>query len=109
MEVSNVLDVSKKTADITVTSDASGSWGCDVFWKSKWFHFSWHSSLHGLSITIKQLFPVVVAAAIFGHEWRGLLVEFKVDNMTVLHVINNTYSKDQHFLHLICTVSSLSF
>ena len=89
-------DVSKKTADVTVTSDGSGSWGCGAFWKSKWFHFPWPSSLHDFPITTKELVPVVVGAALFGHEWRGLLVVFKVDNMTVVHVLNNTYSKDQH-------------
>ena len=31
-------------------------------------------------------------------------MEFKVDNMTVVHVFNNTYSKDQHLMHLIRTV-----
>ena len=32
--ISMFWDVSKKTADITVTSDVSGSWGCGAFWKS---------------------------------------------------------------------------
>ena len=106
--ISMFWDVSKKTADVTVTSDASGSWGCGAFWKSKWFHFPWPSSLHDLPIAIKELVPVVVAAALFGHEWRGLLVEFKVDNMTVVHVLNNTYSKDQHLMHLIRTLVFLA-
>ena len=43
----------------------------------------------------------MVAAAIFGHQWRNQLVEFKVDNMAVVHVLNNTYSKDLHLMHLI--------
>ena len=28
-------------------------------------------------------------------------MEFKVDKLTVVHVLNNTYSKDQHLMHLI--------
>ena len=95
-------------ADITLASNVSGSWGCDAFWKSKWFHFPWPSSLHGLPIATKVLVPVVMAAALFVHEWRGLLVEFKFDNMTVVHVLNNTYSKDQHLMHLICTLVFLA-
>ena len=42
-----------------------------------------------------------MAAALFRHEWRGHLVEFKVDNMTVIHVLSNTYGKDQYLMHLI--------
>ena len=106
--ISMFWDVCKNTADVTVTSGASGSWGCGVLWKSKWFHFPWPSSLHDLPIAIKELVPVVVAAALFGHEWKGLLVEFKVDNMTVVHVLNNTYSKDQHLMHLIRTLVFLA-
>ena len=106
--ISMFWDVSKYTADITISSDASGSWGCGAFWKSKWFHFPWPSSLQGLWIATKELIPIVVAAAPFGHEWRGLMVEFKVDNMAVVHVLNNTYSKDQHLMHLICTLVFLA-
>ena len=35
-------------------------------------------------------------------------MEFKVDNMTVVHVLNNTYSKDQHLMHLIRTLVFLA-
>ena len=104
--ISMFWDVSKQTADITVMSNASGSWGCGAFWKSKWLHFPWPSSLQGLPIATKELIPIVVAAALFGHEcvkWRGVMVEFKVDNMAVVHVLNNAYSKDQHLMHLIHT------
>ena len=99
-------DVSKQTADITITPDASGSWGCGAFWKSKWFHFPWCSSLQGLPIATKELIPIVVEAALFGHKWRGLMVEFKVDNIAVVHVLNNTYSK--YLMHLIRTLVFLA-
>ena len=53
-----------------------------------------HSMIYHLPIVTKELVLVVLAVALFGHEWRGLLVKFKVDNMTVAHVLNNTYSQD---------------
>ena len=65
------------------------------------FHFPWPSSLLHLPIPIKELVPIIVAAALFGYQWRGYLVEFEVDNMAVVHILNNTYSKDQHLMHLI--------
>lgn len=116
-------DVSKQTAEITVTSYASGSWGCGAFWRSNWFHFPWPSSLQDLPITIKELVPIVVtlpittkelvpivvAAAVFSPQWRGHLAKFKVDKMAVVHVFNNAYSKDQHLMHLIHTLVFLAF
>ena len=36
------------------------------------------------------------------------MVEFKVDNIAVVHVLNNTYSKDQHLMHLIHTLVFLA-
>ena len=63
--ISMLWYVSKKTTDVTVASDASGSWGCGTFWKSKWFHFPWHSLLHGIPIAKKELVP---GSSTFGHE-----------------------------------------
>ena len=42
-----------------------------------------------------------MAAAIFGHQWKGHLVQFPVDNLIVVHILNSTYSKDSHFMHLV--------
>ena len=35
-------------------------------------------------------------------------MEFKIDNMTVVQVLNNTYSKVQHLMHLIRTLVFLA-
>ena len=84
--ISLLWDVSRQRADIMVTSDASGSWGCGALWESCWFHFPWPSSLLHLPLTIKELVPIIVAAALFGHQWQGYLVEFEVDNMVCILV-----------------------
>ena len=44
---------------------------------------------------------MVVAAGIFGPKWNGRLLQFSVDNMAVVHILNSTYSKDAHLMHLI--------
>ena len=44
---------------------------------------------------------MVVAAAVFGPKWKGRLIQFSVDNMAVVHILNSTYSKDAHLMHLI--------
>ena len=44
---------------------------------------------------------MVLAAATFGHQWAGKVIQFVVDNMAVVDVIKATYSKDLHMMHLI--------
>ena len=52
-------------------------------------------------IAVKELFPVVIAAAIYGNQWSGKLVLFKVDNMAVVEVLKAMYSRETHLMHLI--------
>jgi len=52
-------------------------------------------------LQVKELIPVVIAAALFGHQWQGHLVQMVVDNMSVVQVLNSTYSKDPHLMQLI--------
>ena len=44
---------------------------------------------------------MVVAAAVFGSQWKGRLIQFSEDNMAVVHILTTTYSKDAHLMHLI--------
>ena len=41
----------------------------------------------------QELIPIVVTAALFGHEWRDLrlMVEFKVDNLAVVRTCPQQY------------------
>ena len=86
---------------IIVISDASGSWGCGAFYSSFWFNMTWPSQAQEFSIAVKELFPVVIAAAIYGKYWSGQLVQFSVDNAAVVHVLKATYSRESHLMHLI--------
>jgi len=44
---------------------------------------------------------VVLAVVIFGHQWQGHLIQFSVDNMSLVHVLNSIYSKDAHLMHMM--------
>ena len=87
--------------DTIVVSDASGSWGCGAYYLPHWFHMKWPPQAQHFSITVKELFPVVIAAAIFGRYWSGQLIQFSVDNEAVVHVLQATYSCESHLMHLI--------
>ena len=56
--------------EATITSDASGQWGCGAFSSDgEWFQLEWPDSWIGVHITIKELLPMVVAMAMWGKKW----------------------------------------
>ena len=49
--------VLQRPPSATVTSDASGRWGCGAFTHSgEWFQFQWHKAWEHVHITVKELF-----------------------------------------------------
>ena len=55
-----------------------------------------------MSIAVKELIPVVLAAAIFGRQWSGKVIQFKIDNAAVVQMIEATYAQNSHLMHLVC-------
>ena len=55
-----------RPVDDTVTSNAFGSWVCGAFLEggTAWFQFQWPLGWEGVNIATKELFPIVVAAAL---------------------------------------------
>ena len=99
--ISMLWDSSIRSPEYIIFSDASGSWDCGAYWGFQWFHLKWPDHPQSLPIAIKELTLVVIAAAIFGCQWRGHLIQFSIDNMAVVHILNSTYSKDGYIMHLI--------
>ena len=85
--------------EFNIYSDASGSWGCGWHLDFRWFQFKWPDHLRALPIAAKELIPVVMAAATFGHQWKGHLVQLSVDNLAI------STSSTQHTAktHTSCT------
>ena len=69
--ISMLWDTQRYLSDITVYSDASGSWGCGALWQQKWFNFPWSAKLQTCSIAVKQLVPVVVTACYVVHRAKA--------------------------------------
>ena len=87
--------------DVTITSDASGSWGCGAFWQQKLFQCSWHTSLKIVNILEKELFPIVIAAAIWGKAWWACTVLCCCNNAAVVALINAGCCKHETAMHLV--------
>ena len=86
--------------EVTVTSDASGSWGCGAYSGEHWFMLKWSGALSDHHITIKEMIPIVLAAALWGQSWRGKSILIQCDNMAVVHIINQGSSKNKVAMHL---------
>ena len=84
----------------TVTSDASGSWGCGAYCNSQWFMLPWEGPIKECHITAKELVPIVVAAAVWGQDWQGQTVQVWCDNTAVVNIINKGSSRDKDAMHL---------
>ena len=84
---------------IQITSDASGKWGCGAFSGSRWFQLEWPESVLSHHITIKKMIPVIVAAAVWGRDWKQSHVRVRSDNSAVVAIINGGYSRDAEVMH----------
>jgi len=62
----------KDPAQGVLVSDASGGCGCGAFFQDSWFQLKWAGHLEGSHITIKELVPITVAAAVWGCMVRTL-------------------------------------
>ena len=86
---------------LSLVSDASGSWGCGAWHATHWFQLEWSTITQHWNIAVKELLPIVVAAMIWGHLWRGRQVMVRCDNAVVVAVVNSRYSKDRRMMHLL--------
>ena len=94
--------VVQRTPTGTITSDASGRWGCGAFTeKGEWFQFCWPASWANVHITVKELLPIVVACAVWGHQWRGATVQCLCDNAAVVAIVKSGTSRDSLVMHLM--------
>ena len=62
-----------------------------------WLFVVWGS--HGCEAT-KEMLPIVVAAAVWGQKWAGILVLARCDNMSVVATVNSGLCKEKDAMHL---------
>ena len=91
-----------KEPSVEVVSDASGSFGCGGFWAAHgWFQVQWQESWLAIHITAKELLPIVIASALWGHRWTQQRVRFRSDNSAVVCLLNSLSSPDAHLMHFL--------
>jgi hypothetical protein len=82
-------------------SDAAGSLGFGAIFGSKWFYGRWPSDIADLHITIKELFPIVLIAEMWGPSLANKRVLFHCDNAAVVAIVNSQTSRDSSIMILV--------
>ena len=86
----------------TITSDASGTWGCGAFSsRGEWFQLEWPDSWRGLHITIQELLPIVLSVALWGGQWHDSTVRCRCDNAAVVAIVNKGTSRCDKAMQLM--------
>ena len=67
-----------------------------------YFQIEWPEKWEEVDILIKELMPVVVAAAIWvGVFWQGRHICFHLDNMAVVSILKSKTAKSPRLMHLL--------
>lgn len=104
--ISLMTSLGRVSPTYTLTSDASGHWGCGAFTQTgKWFQCEWRGEWTDVHITAKELLPIVIACALWGQEWRGHSVLCRCDNAAVVAIIRAGWSKHSLCMHLMRSLS----
>ena len=79
-------------------TDASATLGFGGYYREAWFSSPWPTEIPAvqdphLSIAYKELYPIVVAAILWGHLWSRRQILFMCDNEATVFIINKGRSK----------------
>ena len=91
-------------------TDASGSWGCGAWVSPNWFHLSWEGFTQLHSIALKELFPIILACAVWGRQWQGQYILCHSDNVAAVSQVNHLHARDPlaaHFLRCLAFFQAL--
>ena len=89
--------------DLNLFTDASGTIGFGIYYQGEWLAEPWpdHIIQSVYSIQWKEIFPIFVAATIWGHQWSTKKILFHSDNQTVVDVWQNGSVKCPYLAHLL--------
>ena len=67
-------------------TDAARFKGMGAIYGSRWIQAAWPSALYHEDIDFLELFAIVAAARVWGHEWKGKRVVFVTDNKPITQI-----------------------
>ena len=94
--------------DIHLFTDSAGDIGYGAFYQGQWFNGQWSNVQMPHSIQYKELYPIVMAALTWGHQWSTLKVRFHCDNQAIVACISSGSSRCPHIMHLLRNLSLIT-
>ena len=82
-------------------TDSSGTIGFGAYCQGEWFNGRWTPSQMVHSIQWKELYPIVLAAAVWGHKWSTLRIRLFCDNHAIAHCLVSGSSRCPHIMGLL--------
>ena len=52
-------------------------------------------------IAVKEIFPILLAAALYGKDYTGCTVLYRCDYIAVVAILKSRYAKDRRLMHLL--------
>ncbi|KAE8289472.1 hypothetical protein D5F01_LYC11173 [Larimichthys crocea] len=99
-----------KPEDIQLFIDAAPSAGFGGFYAGKWFAAAWPREFPSLpnSSTIHEIYPVIIAAILWGHEWSKKTIAIYSDNSAAVDIINKGRSHSLDIMQFIRRLTLVS-
>jgi hypothetical protein len=93
------------SADFHLYTDASGLGFAGVY-RNKWFQGVWPESFNthtrsALNMALLEIFPIIVAAVLWGSEWQRKRILFHCDNMATVYILKKGRSRDKTIMRLM--------
>lgn len=93
--ISLFLDENETIAhDMDLFTDASGTLGFGGFFRGQWFSSPWPADIvdkldkDAISIAFQELYPIVIAAMLWGEFWTRKRILFHCDNKATVFILN---------------------
>jgi hypothetical protein len=100
------LEDAIRAHDFQLFTDAAASIGHGAYFQGLWFAERWPADFldvasADMSIALLELYPIVMAAVIWGHLWSTKTIHFACDNTTTVAILNKTRSKSSFIMSLL--------
>ena len=100
--------------DINLYTDAAPSVGFGGYYAGRWFSSPWPDDFthldpdHAQSSALYELYPIVIAATLWGSEWTSQSILIHTDNLATVHIINKGRSSSLPIMSLLRRLTWLS-
>ena len=113
--ISYMLDsefVSSASLKLETDSAGGANLGCGVYFNGQWCFLPWPEKWADTDIlrdiTYLEMIPIALAVYLWKHNFKGKRLQFSIDNMSVVSIINKKTSSSERVMVLVREIVKLS-